>query len=150
MRVIIGLFLIVFALGTAPARAQLEPFKDYDISDAVWEVGTVKVKSNAGDHYLEGLKATWVRGQEAAKKLGHIEGYKIYSSITPSSGDFNLLLVTKYKSLADMEPSKAKYDAFIKEFGKSAADASTKRALETYPELRELTGSYILHELTLK
>ncbi|MEL6377833.1 MAG: hypothetical protein AAFQ04_11675, partial [Pseudomonadota bacterium] len=92
MKRIFGLVLMVLSIGLAPAQAQLEPYTDYDISDAVWEIGTIKVKTNAGDHYLEGLKATWVRGQEISKELGYIEDYAIYSSITPESGDFNLLL----------------------------------------------------------
>ena len=150
MKRIFSLLLIAFSIGLSPAQAQLEPFTDYDISDAVWEISTVKVKSNAGDHYLEGLKATWVRGAEISKELGHIEDYAIYSSITPESGDFNLLLVTKYASLADMVPSKEKYDAFMGSLGQEQADAGSKRALETYPELREITGSYIVHELNLK
>lgn len=149
MRVLISLFFMAVALGTVPAHAQLEPYEDFNISEPVWEVATVKVKSNATAHYLEGLKATWIRGAEVSKRLGHIEDYSIYSSITPDSGDFNLMLVTKYKSLADMGPSKAKYDAFIQGLGRQAADAGSKRALETYPELREITGSYILHEITI-
>lgn len=150
MRRIVSLFLIAFSIGIVPAQAQLEPFTDYDISDAVWEIGTIKVKSNAGDHYLEGLKATWVQGAEISKELGHIEDYSIYSSITPNSGDFNLLLVTKYASISEMAPSKAKYDAFLETLGQEQADAGSKRALETYPELREITGSYIMYELSIK
>lgn len=150
MKRILSLLVIAFSVGLAPAQAQLEPFTDYEISEAVWEIGTVQVKTNAGDLYLEGLKATWVRGQEISKDLGHIEDYAIYSSITPESGDFNLLLVTKYSSLADMVPSKEKYDTFMAALGQEQAEAGSKRALETYPELREITGSYIVHELDLK
>ena len=150
MKRILSLLVIAFSVGLAPAQAQLEPFTDYEISEAVWEIGTVQVKTNAGDLYLEGLKATWVRGQEISKDLGHIEDYAIYSSITPESGDFNLLLVTKYSSLADMVPSKEKYDAFMAALGQEQAEAGSKRALEPYPELREITGSYIVHELDLK
>ena len=150
MKRLIGLIFVGLFVGTAPMHAQLEPFTDYEISDTVWEVSTVRVASNAGDHYLEGLKATWVRGQEISKELGHIEDYAIYSSITPASGDFNLLLVTKYKSTADTAPSKAKFDAFMTKLGEEAAEAGSKRALETYPELREITGNYIMHELTIK
>lgn len=150
MKRIVSLLLIALSIGLTPAQAQLEPFTDYEISEAVWEIGTIKVKTNAGDHYLEGLKETWVRGVEISKELGHVEDYAIYSSITPESGDFNLLLVTKYASLADMAPSKEKYDAFIGALGQEAADAGSKRALETYPELREITGSYIVHEIDLK
>ena len=150
MNRIFSLLLIAFSIGLTPAQAQLEPFTDYEISDAVWEIGTIKVKTNAGDHYLEGLKATWVRGAEISKELGYIEDYSIYSSITPESGDFNLLLVTKYASLADMAPSKEKYEAIMDALGQEQADAGSKRALETYPELREITGSYIVHEIDLK
>ncbi|WP_290495455.1 hypothetical protein [Hyphomonas sp. UBA4494] len=150
MKRIFSLLLIAFSIGLTPAQAQLEPFTDYEISDAVWEIGTIKVKTNAGDHYLEGLKATWVRGAEISKELGYIEDYSIYSSITPESGDFNLLLVTKYASLADMTPSKEKYEAIMDALGQEQADADSKRALETYPELREITGSYIVHEIDLK
>ncbi|WP_300420260.1 hypothetical protein [uncultured Hyphomonas sp.] len=150
MKRIFSLLLITFSIGLTPAQAQLEPFTDYEISDAVWEIGTIKVKTNAGDHYLEGLKATWVRGAEISKELGYIEDYSIYSSITPESGDFNLLLVTKYASLADMAPSKEKYEAIMDALGQEQADADSKRALETYPELREITGSYIVHEIDLK
>lgn len=150
MKRIFSLLVFAFSIGLAPAQAQLEPFVDYEISDAVWEISTIKVESNAGNHYLEGLKTTWVQGAEISKELGHIEGYSIYSSITPESGDFNLLLTTKYASLADMAPSKEKYDAFMNALGQEQAEAGSKRALETYPELREITGSYIVHELDLK
>ncbi len=145
----IWLTALLLALTTS-AHAELTPFEDYDISEAVYTVDTVKVKSNAGDHYLEGLKATWRASQEVAKKLGHIEDYAIYSSITPENGDFNLMLVTKFKNLAATAPSKEKRDAWMKEMGAAKAKASNKRALETYPELREITGSYIMNEITFK
>jgi hypothetical protein len=34
------------------AMADLDPWKDYEVSDAVWSVTTVKVDSNMGDAYL--------------------------------------------------------------------------------------------------
>jgi hypothetical protein len=42
------------------SRADLEPWEDYDISDAVWSVTTIKVAPNMQDAYLEGLAKTWV------------------------------------------------------------------------------------------
>lgn len=145
-----ALLVAVLTTGAFSVSAELRPFEDYDISDAVWQISTIKVASNATDHYLAGLKATWVRGQEAAKKLGHIEDYAIYTSITGESGDFNLMLVTKFSNLAATGPSKARLDALIKELGESTFEESNKRALETYPELREITGDYIMHEITIK
>lgn len=47
--------MIAFA---QPAFAQLEAYTDYDISDSVSSVTTVKIDSNMTDYYLEGLKGT--------------------------------------------------------------------------------------------
>lgn len=33
------------------------------------------------------------------------------------SGEFNMMLVVKFKSTSDMAPNKAKYEAFMKECG---------------------------------
>ena len=42
------------------ALAQLEPFKDYDISSELWNITFIKVDPNLGDDYLEGLMANLV------------------------------------------------------------------------------------------
>src|SRR5262245_40099135 len=84
-------------LGSSVAMADLEPFKDYDTSDAVWSVTTIRVQPNMDDAYLEGIAKTWVTTNEVAKKLGQIEEYHIYRSDMPQSGEFNLLLVVKFK-----------------------------------------------------
>lgn len=145
--------LTIVALALLPltaAVADLEPYKDYEISEAVWNVTTVRVDSNMGDAYLEGIRNTWMKGNEIAKKLGQIEDYHIYRSDLPNSGDFNLLLVIKFSSGADLEPNKARYDAFMKEWGKKNADAATEYAQQNYPAMRTITGEYQMREITLK
>ncbi len=132
------------------AMADLEPYKDYETSKAIWSVTTIKVDSNMGDAYLEGIKNTWVKGNEIAMKLGQIEDYKIYRSDLPESGDFNLLLVIKFASSEDLEPNKKRYDAFIKEWGKRAADDATDYAQENYPAMRDIVGQYQFREIELK
>ena len=117
-------------LGTASfaARADLEPWKDYEVSDAIWDITTVKVASNMGDAYLEGLRQTWVPSNEVAKKLGQIEDYWIYRSDLPESGDFNLVLVIKLQNTEARAPSKERYDAFIKAVTKEKSDKMTEKA----------------------
>ena len=46
------------------AYADLEPFKDYSVSESVCSITTIKVHSNMDDPYLEGLKRTWVESHE--------------------------------------------------------------------------------------
>jgi hypothetical protein len=135
------------ALGQQPAVAQLEPYKDYDVAEATSFVTTVRVQANMLDYYLEGLKETWVASNEVAKKLGQIEGYNVYTSALPGSGDFNLVLVVHYKNTADLGPSRARYEAFMREWGEQRNQESRETA-QTYPNLREITGDYVMNEIT--
>lgn len=150
MRNSIKLAALVFGLTSFAARADLEPWKDYDISDAVWSVTTVRVASNMGDAYLEGLRDTWVSGNEVSKKLGQIEDYWIYASDLPESGDFNMILVVKFKDTDALAPNKARYDAFMKAYTKEKSDKMTAKAQKDYPAMRELTGNYLMREIKLK
>ena len=131
-------------------QAQLEPWVDYEASDAVWSVTTVKVDSNMRDNYLEGLAKTWVPGNEISIKLGQMEEYAIYISDLPASGDFNLMLVVKFANTSDLAPNKARYEAFMKAYTKAESDKSTNYAQKNYPAMREITGDYLFRKVTLK
>ena len=132
------------------AFADLEPYKDYDVSDAVWSVTTVRVDANMGDAYLEGIKNTWAAGNKIAMELGQIESWSIFRSDLPQSGDFNLLLVVKFANTSDLAPNKERYDAFMKAFGESRNKETIEYAQKNYPGMRELTGQYLMREITLK
>jgi len=149
MRTKIMLLALAFAAVSAAVYADLQPWKDYSVSDAVWSVTTVKVHSNMDDAYLEGLKKTWVDSNEVAKKLGQIDEYHIYRSDLADSGSFNLLLVVKFKNSAAMAPSKARYDAFMKEWGEERNKQTTQTAQHDYPAMRDITGQYVMREITL-
>ena len=46
------------------------------------------------DKYLEGLSKTWVTGNKVAMELGQIEGYSIYVSELPDSGEYLMREIT--------------------------------------------------------
>lgn len=146
LRLAVTLFALFF---TTSAFAQLKPYQDYDISDDVWAITTVQVNANMIDHYLEGIQKGWVSSQMVAKKLGHIEDYFVYTSDLPNSGSFNVLLVTRYKSGADLVPSKARYEAFMKEWG-AEREAQNDALVKEYPAMRSITGEYQMHRVTFK
>lgn len=131
------------------AHADLKPFTDYSYSDSVWSVTTIKVHSNMEDAYLEGLKRTWVASNEVARKLGQIEDYHIYLSDLPESGSFNLLLVVRFKNNEALAPNKARYDAFMKEWGAERDKRTTETAQKEYPAMRDIVGEYLVREITL-
>ena len=141
--------LILIAFSGA-AFADLEPYKDYEVSEAVWSLTTVRVDSNMGDAYLEGIKNTWVASNEVEKKLGHIESYSIFRSDLPHSGDFNLILVVKFANTADLAPNKERHEAFMKEWGEARNKETTEYAQKNYPAMRKITGDYYMREIKLK
>lgn len=150
MRAHIALFGVAVGLGSGPALADLEIYKDYDVSAGLWSVQTVKVKSNMIDAYLEGLKKTWISGCTVSKSLGQIEGCKIFVSDLPDGGDFNVMLVTMFKNDEMAAPDKARYDAFMSKMGAAQVKSQNEQAQKDYPAMREITGDYHLRELTFK
>ena len=141
-----GFVLVCFA---GIASADLEPWTDYEVSEGVSNVTTIKVDSNMIDTYLEGLRDTWVPANEVAMELGQIKDYGIYVSELPNGGDFNVVLIVQYASSADMQPDKAEYEAFMKAWGKENQEKSDKIVV-TYPDIRTITGEYLLREVTMK
>lgn len=143
----------ILAIGLAvalssPAVAQLKPYKDYTLSDAVSTVTTVKVKENMVEDYLQGIRGSWVASNEVAKRLGHMQSYNVYVSDMPNSGDFNVILVTTFANTSDLAPNRARYDAFMKAWG-TANEAATRTTTTTvYPNIRTINGEYMMREVT--
>ena len=140
---------ILLAGSASIAVADLDPWSDYDIGEAVSNVTTVKVDSNMIDKYLEGLSKTWVTGNKVAMELGQIESYSIFVSDLPNSGSFNVVLVTRFNDASSLQPTKANYDAFMKNWS-DANQAITDEIVPTYPDIRTITGEYLMREITLK
>ena len=131
------------------ALADFEPWTDYELSEGVTNVTTVKVDSNMIDNYLEGLSQSWAPANEIAKELGHIEGYWIHVSQLPNSGDFNVVLGIDFKDSAALQPDKAKYDAFMKKWGE-ANQARSDELVKMYPDIREIVGEYNMRSVKFK
>jgi hypothetical protein len=140
---------ILLASVASVTLADFEPWTDYEVSEGVTNVTTVKVDSNMIDHYLEGLSQSWAPANEIAKELGHIEGYWIHVSELPNSGDFNVVLGIDFKDSAALQPDKAKYDAFMKKWGE-ANQARSDELVKMYPDIREIVGEYNMRSVKFK
>ena len=140
---------LLFAGSMSIAAADLEAWTDYDIGEGVSNVTTVKVDSNRIDTYLEGLSKTWAPANEVAMELGQIESYSIFVSELPNGGDFNVVLVVKMNYASALQPTKDRYDAFMKAWGE-ANQAIQDEIVPTYPGIRTIVGEYLMREITLK
>ncbi len=87
--------------------------------------------------------------QQGSGRTGQIEDFAIYRSELESSGDVNLFLVTKFANSAQLEPNKERYDAFMKAWGEANEDR-TREITKNYPGMRNITGEYIVREITIK
>jgi hypothetical protein len=148
MKTILFSAIVAASLAASPAAAQLQQYRDYTLSDSVSSVTTVRVASNMIEDYLEGIRATWVASNEAAKSLGQLESYNVYVSDLPNSGDFNVVLVVNFANTSDLAPNRARYDAFMQAWGTRNEAATRQTTTTVYPNLREITGEYLLREVT--
>ena len=133
---------------SAPASAQLKPYTDYTVTDSVSNMTTVKVKENMVEDYLQGIRNTWAASNDAAIKLGQMKSYNVYVSDLPNSGEFNVMLVTNFANTSDLAPNRARYEAFMRDWG-SRNEAATRTTTTTvYPNIRTITGEYLMREVT--
>ena len=140
---------VLLCFFSTSALAQLEPWKDYDVSDELWNITTVKVDPNMGDDYLEGLRDSWVAANKVAKELGQIEDFFIFRSQLPQSGDANLFLVIKFPNSRSLDPNKEEYEKFMKAWGEENQD-KVREITKDYPSMRTITGEYLVREITVK
>ncbi|MEQ9452469.1 MAG: hypothetical protein RJQ07_12875 [Pseudomonadales bacterium] len=131
---------------SATSFAEFRQFEEYDIKDEVVHMTTIKVDAGKGDDYLEGLAQTWVASNQVAKDLGQIEDFAVYVSRLPASGEFNVVLVTTMKSMGDFETTEKQFREFMKKWGEERREQNREIASK-YPELRTITGEYLLGEV---
>src|ERR1700736_3640304 len=114
----------------------------------VWNITMVKAKYGMGDQYLKGLAKTFKGTLDEAKKQNLIISYKILLGDAASPHDFDILLMVESKNMAALDNGREKFDPIAKKIEGSIEEqekTATKRV-----EIREILGSKIMREITLK
>jgi len=122
----------------------------WDTQQTVYNVTEIKIHPNAGEQYLNNIKRTWLSGVKAAKEEGLILDYRIFTSVTPNDGGYNLLLVTVHPNLASMDATaelKEKGKAVEKKAQEMIAEAEADKITATYPEVRTILSQKLLREI---
>jgi hypothetical protein len=57
--------------------------------------------------------------------------------------------VLRLLAAADLAPNRARYQAFMREWGTANEDASEEISTTVYPNIRNITGDYLMRELTM-
>jgi len=114
----------------------------------VWQITMVRTKPGMGDDYLKGLAKNLKAALEEEKKQGLVVSYKILLGDTSTPSDFNIMNMVEYKNMAALDGLRAKTDPIGQKIiggEDQQREAATKRA-----ELREIVGSKLMREITLK
>ena len=110
----------------------------------------IKVKPGLEDDYLKSLKTSWQALADEGKKADYILSSKILYGEAANPQDFQLILMLELKNMAALDDLRAKEDAALqKVFGSNFEQASKDLAAKRV-EMREIYGSKILREITLK
>jgi hypothetical protein len=143
-RALLAVIVLFVSLGGYATYAQVaRPYHD----GSVWSIAFIKVKPGMNTAYLDYLAADWKKEQEALKAEGIILSYKVIGVEAHTPADWNLMLMTEYKSLAAMEASAEKADALgQKLFG---SDQKMMQGYRDRLEIREVLGDRLGREIIL-
>lgn len=143
----LSLAAVVLAVGLTASTASAQMTRPYH-DGSVWSVAFIHVKAGMDSAYLNYVATEWKKEQEALKAAGIIEDYKVISFENHSPSDFNLMLMTEYKSLAAMEASSDKADALSQKlFG---GDQKVMQGYKERLDIREVLGERLGREIILE
>jgi hypothetical protein len=106
-RILTGsLVALIFTLSIVVVAQVSRPYRN----GSVWQISYIQMKPGMETAYLNYLTTDWKRQNEALKKDGQILSYKVMTTETHGSNDWNAMLMIEYKDLATMEANEAKAD----------------------------------------
>jgi len=114
----------------------------------VWNITMVKVKYGLGDQYLKALAKTFKGALDEAKKQNLILSYKILLGDPATPQDFNILLMVESKNMAALDNAREKFDPIARKI-EGSVEEQEKMATQRL-EIREIMGSKLMREITLK
>ena len=115
---------------------------------SVWNVSFIRIKPGMDTAYMNYIAGQWKAEQEAQKKDGNILSYKVLSVEAHTPGEWNLMLMTEYKSLAAMEANEDKAEAVAQR-----VVGNDERQMQGYRErleIREVMGARLAREIILE
>ena len=145
MKTVITLLLLAFAFTVnSTLSAQDKSYKD----GSVWQVGFIKVSANMNVEYLNNLKNNWKATHDEAVKEGLIVSYKILQGTAANPDDWDIMLMTEFKSLSAMEGSDDKWEAISKKI--IGGEDAMKKLNESRVSMRTIYGGKLLKEVVFK
>lgn len=144
-RILTGLLVaFIFTLSIVVVAQVSRPFRN----GSVWSIGFIQMKPGMDTAYLNYVATDWKREQEALKKDGQIISYKVLTTESHGSNDWNIMLMTEYKNMATMEANETKADNLTQTV--SGNDAQQMQGYRDRLQIREVLQNRMAREIVLE
>jgi hypothetical protein len=125
----------------------------WTVGESVYQISTIDLEPNVDPQYLNQMKKTWGNNMEVMLAEGLIEEYHIFRSINQYDGDFDLLLMIKYKNLAILDSNPKNNKKREKAQAKAREVISrdkTNQITGSFPKMRTILDQKLMREITFK
>jgi hypothetical protein len=139
--------LLVGTLAVAIATPVIGQVHKYFTPGTVWTVSMVRIAPGMDQMYMEYLDGRFKKGEDAQVKAGFQKSYKILRTLD-DGGEWNLLILREYESLATMEANLEKADALLQQV--QGPDQVQMQGYQDRSKYREVVGTRYARELLLK
>ena len=128
-----------------------EIYEDFTPSKEPMELTVVAVQPNYVDTYLTNLNRTWVRAMNVQKKLGFVEDFNVWTSLSVADTP-NVWITVQYKDLASMQQTEEKNKAVEAELEKMYGDneVELEEISKGYEEIRQMIDHAIIYRVDFK
>ena len=139
--------LLLAAALVAVATPVIGQVHKYFTPGSVWTVSMIRVAPGMDQMYMEYLDGQFKKGEDAQVKAGFEKSYKILRTLD-DGGDWNLLILREYESMAAVEANVEKADAVMQQA--NGNDQAQMQGYQHRSKYRELVGTKYAREVVLK
>ncbi len=144
-RILTGsLIVLILTLSIVVVAQVSRPYRN----GSVWSIGFIQMKPGMETAYLNYVADGWKREQEALKKDGQILSYKVLTTESHGSDDWNIMLMTEYKDMATMEANEAKADNLTQTV--IGNDEKQRQGYRDRLQIREVLENRLAREIVLE
>jgi hypothetical protein len=139
------LVLLLSCAGISIARGEA-PYTE----GSVYSVAFIKTKPGMTDQYLKSLAANSRPLIAEEKAEGIVLSYKILLGEAANPEDFDLIILIEFKNMAAFDGLREKLDAIDQKLLGAEADKKDEQVMIDRAQIREIFGSKLMREITLK
>jgi hypothetical protein len=139
--------LLVGTLAVGIATPVIGQVHKYFTPGSAWTVSMIRIAPGMDQMYMEYLDNRFKKGEDAQVKAGLQKSYKILRTLD-DGGEWNLLILREYESLAAIEANVEKADAVLQQV--EGTDQVQMQGYQDRSKYRELVATRCAREVILK